>query len=252
MNKKVVVCLAVTIVLLLCASAALAVINRLFKSQLDQSRFLLGQVESSVKQLQKDREQALRDNEKLQADALAYIALNNELRQDRETLQAKVNSSQQAIDIQKKELEKIQSELDVLRKRSAAKGSAEQALLKEKARMRDSIRKLEASISRERAIYHYNLAVAYTKAVLIAKAVSEYHKSLEYDPDNAEAHFNLGMLYKGQAHDPVKALEHFRRYLELKPDADDVWDVQDSIDKLILDNDRKAAVFQDIPETAGK
>ena len=73
MNKKVVVCLAVTIVLLLCASAALAVINRLFKSQLDQSRFLLGQVESSVKQLQKDREQALRDNEKLQALLNAFM-----------------------------------------------------------------------------------------------------------------------------------------------------------------------------------
>jgi tetratricopeptide (TPR) repeat protein len=110
--------------------------------------------------------------------------------------------------------------------------------------MQAGIRKLEDSIRRERGIYHYNLAVAYTKAMFTAKAVAEYEKSLVYDAANADAHFNLGMLYKGQANDPAKALVHFRRYLELKPEAEDAVDVQESIDSLMRHNDKQLSVLK--------
>jgi tetratricopeptide (TPR) repeat protein len=233
-----------SVCLLACACAALAFMNGSLKKQLDQTTFLLGKVESSAKQLQQDKDQARKDNEKLQADAMSYIALNNELRKDKELLQARVNDSLQSIDVQKKELVKVQHEIDLLRKTSTAKSNAERALLKEKEKMLAGIRKLEDSINRERGIYHYNLAVAYAKAMFIPKAVVEYEKSLAYDPNNAEAHFNLGLLYKGQANDAQKALEHFRRYLELKPDAEDAVDVQESIDTLIRHNDRQLSVLQ--------
>ena len=226
------------------ACVALALVSRSLKHQLDEAMFLLSKVEGSARQLEQDKAQARKDNEKLQADALSYITLNNELRKDKELLQARVNSSVDAIDVQKKELNRVQREIDMLRKTSTAKGNAERALLKEKEKMMAGIRKLEDSINRERGIYHYNLAVAYAKAMFISKAVAEYEKSLAYDPDNAEAHFNLGLLYKGQANDAQKALEHFNRYLELKPDADDAADVQESIDSLIRQNDRQLSVLQ--------
>ncbi len=230
--------------LLICFCAGLVLVSHSLKRQLDQTRFLLTKVESSAKQLQQEKDQARKDNEKLQADSLSYIALNNELRRDKELLQAKVDGSVQSIEAQRKELSRVQQEIDLLKKASTAKQNAQRGLLKEKEKILAGIRKLEDSINRERGIYHYNLAVAYTKAMFIAKAVIEYEKSLAYDPVNAEAHFNLGMLYKGQVNDPQKALVHFRKYLELKPDAEDALDVQESIDSLIRYNDEQIFVLQ--------
>jgi tetratricopeptide (TPR) repeat protein len=226
------------------ACVALGFFSRSLKQQLEQARFLLNKVESSARQLQQDKDQARQENEKLQADAMSYISLNNELRKDKELLQVRVNESLRAIDVQKEELLKVQREIDRLHKTSTARGNAERGLLKEKEKMLAGIRKLEDSINRERGIYHYNLAVAYAKAMFIAKAVAAYEKSLTYDAHNPEAHFNLGLLYKGQANDPQKALEHFQKYLELKPDAEDALDVQESIDSLIQYNNRQMSALK--------
>ena len=232
------------IFLLVAACGVLGVMSRSLKKQLDQASFLLTKVEVSAKQLQEEKDKARRENEKLQADALSYMNLNNELRKDKELLQAKVSDVLKEIDAQKKELARVQQEIDALRKEASAKGDAEKSLLKEKETMLSGIKALEDSINRERGIYHYNLAVAYAKAALTAKAVTEYEKSLAYDPDNAEAHFNLGLIFKGEGNDPVKALQHFRKYLELRPDAEDAFHVQESIDKLIRQNDRQISVLQ--------
>lgn len=52
------------------------------------------------------------------------------------------------------------------------------------------------------------------------KAVEHYRKALEMDPNNAAAHFELGLLYEDKLQDYAYAIYHYRRYLELRPHAE--------------------------------
>ncbi len=213
------------------------------KSQFEQTRSLLSKTEAAAAQLQKEKAAILKDNEKLQVDALSYVALNNELQQEKESLQAKLQEIQKAIEEQKNELAVAQQYLLDMQKTSRDKNDSQEQLIKERDQMRLDLKGLEASINRERGIYHYNLAVAYTKATLLKKAVLEYGKALEYDAKNAEAHYNLGLLFKKFGDDPGKAIRHFREYLVLKPDADDAQEVRNFIDDLLELSNRKPATL---------
>ncbi|MBS0656879.1 MAG: LysM peptidoglycan-binding domain-containing protein [Verrucomicrobia bacterium] len=46
-------------------------------------------------------------------------------------------------------------------------------------------------------------------------AVAEYERAVDGTPRTAEAHFRLGLIYHDQLKDPIGAVHHFRRYLEI-------------------------------------
>ena len=91
---------------------------------------------------------------------------------------------------------------------------------------------LEQTLRSEKARYHYNLGSAYAHAKLYDEAVDSYKKSLEFDPNNAEAHYNLGVLFMEVKLDPEKAINHFRKYLELNPKSEDRQGVEEWIQRL--------------------
>lgn len=47
------------------------------------------------------------------------------------------------------------------------------------------------------------------------KARKEFEKAVEINPNNAEAHYELGWLYRD--YDPQKSKEHYQKTLELNP-----------------------------------
>lgn len=57
---------------------------------------------------------------------------------------------------------------------------------------------------------------------------------LKTDPNNAKAHYNLGVLYEDHFDNPGKAAFHYRKYLEFKPDAPDASTVQSWLMELDL------------------
>jgi tetratricopeptide (TPR) repeat protein len=65
-------------------------------------------------------------------------------------------------------------------------------------------------------------------------AVESYRKALEVEPGLAGAHFALGLLYDDKLGDPVAAIYHYRRYLDLKPDSDKRQLVEDFIERAKL------------------
>lgn len=67
--------------------------------------------------------------------------------------------------------------------------------------------------------YHYNLALMHDKAGRHREAVEEYKKALELAPDDADIHYNLGIVHDDHIKDKEKAIFHYRRYLELRPAA---------------------------------
>ncbi len=48
-------------------------------------------------------------------------------------------------------------------------------------------------------------------------AVTSYEQALDGSAQSADAHFRLGLLYDEKLHDPVSAIHHFRRYLDVAP-----------------------------------
>ena len=71
------------------------------------------------------------------------------------------------------------------------------------------------------AIYHFNLGINHQKRGNAIKAIEEYEKVINLDPNNVETHNNLGVIYKEQGN-LDKALEHFQFVLTLSPGMDQV------------------------------
>jgi tetratricopeptide (TPR) repeat protein len=66
------------------------------------------------------------------------------------------------------------------------------------------------------------------------EAVKYYHKALEMDANNASAHLELGLLYEDKLQDYSYAIYHYRRYLELRPNAEKAEYVKQFVDRSMI------------------
>lgn len=73
---------------------------------------------------------------------------------------------------------------------------------------------------KETALMHYNLGVFYTEEGQHKRAVAEFEKSIELNPDDAYAYFNLGYIYAEHLVDRSRAINYFRQYLKLANNED--------------------------------
>jgi tetratricopeptide (TPR) repeat protein len=62
-------------------------------------------------------------------------------------------------------------------------------------------------------------------------AVADYQAALGANPKLPGAHYELGMIYANKLNDPISAIYHFKRFLELSPNTDKKDQVQAIIDK---------------------
>ena len=69
------------------------------------------------------------------------------------------------------------------------------------------------------ATMHYNLAVILTDQKNFEAAVREYKKVLELRPNDADAHYNLGVIYDEEFKDNIHAIEHYKAYLKIAPNS---------------------------------
>lgn len=67
------------------------------------------------------------------------------------------------------------------------------------------------------------------------QAAAEFYKrALVANPEFADAHLELGLLCDSQLSDPISAIYHYRRYLELRPDSEKKQLVSDFIERAKL------------------
>lgn len=78
---------------------------------------------------------------------------------------------------------------------------------------------------KETAQMHYNLGVFYTNNREYKRAIAEFEKSVEINPEDSSSHFNLGYIYAEYLADRPKAIDHFRYYLRYADgkDKDSDW-----------------------------
>lgn len=234
MKKKILIIISAIVVLgLSTLSFAFYLRGNRLKLQSQESKAMIQKVQEEITRIQAEREKLSKEKEKLQVDAITYVDLNSQLQQDKERLQKRLEEAQKIIETKEGDLQREKSKLEQLEKKIDKEKTKEQkGFLKEKEELKNKITLLEETLKKERALYHYNLAVAYTQAKLYDEAVGAYEKSLKFNPDNPEAHYNLGLLYQNYKSDPDKAVTHYQRYLELKPEAEDKEEVKGWIESL--------------------
>jgi LysM repeat protein len=64
-----------------------------------------------------------------------------------------------------------------------------------------------------------------------AAAAAAYESALAANPKLPGAHYQLGILYGEKLQDPVSSIYHYKRYLELAPNADHAENAKEGIDK---------------------
>ncbi|MFA5148784.1 MAG: tetratricopeptide repeat protein [Candidatus Omnitrophota bacterium] len=122
-------------------------------------------------------------------------------------------------EVLKVQLDKLESDL------KNAQKNADDAK-KEKQAAAAQAKKMKIKTDKERLDMHFNLAVVYEKNGMYADAEREYYKCLQIDPNDAEVHYNLGILYDDRMNKTSAALVHYRRYLELRPKGESSEEVR--------------------------
>ena len=97
----------------------------------------------------------------------------------------------------------------------------------------ERVKMMEETLTKERAIFYYNLASYATKSQLFDDALDYYTKALALNPKDAATYYNMGVLYDEHLDNPSKAIFSYTKYLELAPsDASDREKVRKWIDNL--------------------
>ena len=65
-------------------------------------------------------------------------------------------------------------------------------------------------------------------------AVNSYEAALDGTARSADVHFRIGLIYSDKLNDPVGAVHHFRRYLEILPSGPHAREAKADLDRLEL------------------
>lgn len=93
----------------------------------------------------------------------------------------------------------------------------------------DTLNTEKEKLRADEAQVHYNMGNVFFKQGQFKRAAAEYRQTLILRPHDANAHFNLAFVAYEYLQDPKTALEHFRQYLWLNPEAEDKTLVQEKI-----------------------
>lgn len=215
--------------------------------QKENLSILLIQAKKTQQEMKADAQRITDENEnlqkqldKIQADALSYVATNTKLQLEKENLEKRINDIQEEIKKKetllsgvKTETQQVETlELTDLKQKIERLGAENKAAQNKLKGTEVEINLLNTSWQRERAILYYNLGVAYTQANLYDEAVDALERSLKYNSLNPQAHYNLGLIFENVKLNPAKALWHYKLYLEQSPQAQDRDEVMGWIKRL--------------------
>ena len=134
------------------------------------------------------------------------IEHSRRLGEERLTLQANLT----ALTEETRQREQVMQEL-------VAKLQQAQQLVQEQAHFKLEADTLRETLQRDRGELYRELGALYTKARLFDRAINAYQQSLEADPDHAQTHYHLGLLYQHAKNNDERAVAHLQRYLALSP-----------------------------------
>ena len=186
------------------------------------SKSLLGR---KLRDLRKERDILYRDKNRLSDELDRMKKKNASLGQRSE--REKATLMRQYEDAQKQFAEKSKErdgQIDKMEKILAVVQKEKEGLSREIKRMPGEFARMARHKQRlleDTANMHYNLGVFYSKQKDYRRALAEFEEAVRLKPDHALAAYNLGHLYAAYYKDRDKAVEYFKKYLGISPDAAD-------------------------------
>lgn len=210
------------------------------QTALTQEKEISKKIHGEFERIKQEKKSLDEEKEKLRSGSVSYLTLNNQLQVENEKFEktleqlkqqikekdGQIDSLKQLNDKKPKQVEKKTEE------KTKEKQAQNQKLIKEIDQCREKNKFLEETLKKERVVFYYNLGVAYSKAKLYEEAIEAYKKSLTLDATNPEANYNLALLYEKVKQEPEIAVLYYRKYLKLRPDANDKKEVLEEIGNL--------------------
>ncbi len=106
------------------------------------------------------------------------------------------------------------------------------AQVKESGRLKNDLEVLHQAFRKLQAKYYNNLGGSFLYEKEFDRAAEAFAASLDLDPWNPEACFNLALIYENYLKDLKSAIAYYERYLSILPDAPDRAQVEAHIAKL--------------------
>lgn len=144
--------------------------------------------------------------------------LEEELKEKEESMESQRISFDEEKEKLEEEIRHLQEELES--DKYVLKWEAAEEKLRETRRTVELLSTGRAEMRARLGKLHYNLGVLLFQQKQYERAVVEFEKALETRPEDPDIHYNLAVLEDYYLHNPQKAIEHYRLYLEKAVDAE--------------------------------
>jgi chromosome segregation ATPase len=170
-----------------------------FKASYEKARKedIVKEMKKQVADLQKEKDRLSSELVNIQKKSELLAAQKAKLDKDKESLENELKDYKKDVAEATKKNKALQQQIENAPKKFSEIARQNKKLLKETAGM------------------HYNLGVFYTKNKEYNRAVAEFEKAVELNPDDSYSHFNLGCIYSEYMVNRKKAIENFRHFLRL-------------------------------------
>lgn len=169
--------------------------------------------------LEAELQQARDEQQKLQQMLEKLLVRVPDLEKELVGLRDTVSAKDREATERARDLEALRLEMDKREQRLIKAEKMASLLERSRAEVKSVSKKEERDL-------HYNMAAVYSREGRHREAEQAYLKALRADPTDAGSHYNLGILYEDVLADKGKAAMHYRAYLKLAPNADDVDQVK--------------------------
>jgi len=197
-------------------------------SQLVDLKQKMSDLETANSQLVKDNEGIKKSLEKMtfeykivpetRKELTAVKSQNNSFQRSLKQMEANISKLQEGKLNNEAQLEIYRMQIKELKTRYE-KALDRNRVLEKKAeqipRRFAEISRQNKTLLKETALMHYNLGVFYSKNKEYVRAVAEFEKSVELNPDDTASYYNLGYICAEYLVNRPRAIEYFRKFLSL-------------------------------------
>jgi len=212
--------------------------NKRLQSVNDHLVSKLDNLQADLFQVQSERDEMRKTLSKSKAGYIIVDDLNKKIKEQEKEISRSENNlkkMQKEVDSASDQIAKAEATADVLRNQVKEVKSKYKKSVTTNKKLENKINRLPkeyAEIARENkillkrtALMHYNLGVFYSEKKEYTRAIPEFEKAIELNPEDPQAYFNLGLIYAEQFEDRAKAIDRFQKFLMLtkKEDQDVDW-----------------------------
>ncbi len=218
--------------------------TRELQSQIDQLKNESTSTQEQFQQLKSERDDFAKNIETVRNANRKYSQDIKKLETNLQTLQ---ESHDEAVQQNEKMEERLasaknsQSSVSTMEEDSAPSVTSEEVKSREEKTVDllsriDAFKETDAKLKDDSAKAHFNMGNIYFQKGEYELAAREFYQAVTLMPNDPDAHYNLAFVSSEYLKDYKTALEHYKMYLYLKPDAKDVYLVNEKITnaKLIL------------------